>query len=165
MLAIVAPAQEKVQWNRTAMSYAERSADPEARQWLGTLYNNMGWDAHDAGDYQEALDLLEKSWDWHRERQTGHGERIAAWAVAKQLRFLNRPGEARSMQEDLLEQYRRDEPGGEGFVREELAELILADGDAAGARPHFASARDLLSSVDWIEPDRLERIRRLAGSE
>lgn len=165
MMAIVAPTEEKPAWNKLALDYAEACGDPEAKRWLGSLYNNMGWDAHDRGDFAEALRLHRKGWKWHRERNTGRGERIAKWSVAKQLRFLGRSAEAMGMQEELLTEYRADEPGGEGFVHEEIAELLLSAGDAVGARPHFRLASELLAGVDWLEPERLERLLRLGADD
>lgn len=163
MIAIVAPSPERRAWNERAMRYAEDSGDPAAMSWLGSLYNNMGWDAHDAGDYSEALALHERCWAWHRERRTGSGERIAKWSVAKQLRFLGRSEEALSMQRELLTEYERDEPGGEGFVHEELAELLLAEGRPEAARPHCAAAFELLQQYDWVEEERLARLRRCSS--
>ena len=163
MLAIVAPPRDRLGWNEAALELALASDDPEAQRWLGSLYNNMGWDAHAAGDHAEALRMLQRSWAWHRERRTGSGERIARWGVATQLRHLGRVEEARAMQMELLEEYRREEPGGEGFVHEELGELHLAAGDEAGARHHFARAHALLADLGWLEPQRLERMERLAS--
>jgi tetratricopeptide (TPR) repeat protein len=124
MVAIVAPPEQKRSWNERAVEYAERSGDGDAARWLGSLFNNMGWDAHDAGDYQEALRLHEKCWAWHQVYRPGQYERVAKWSVAKQLRFLNRNEEALAMQQELLEEYARDEPGGEGLVHEEIGELL-----------------------------------------
>ena len=164
MIALVAPAEEKRSWNEAAMSYAEKSGDEDAAKWLGALYNNMGWDAHEQGEYETALNLHEKCWAWHKERETGAGERIAKWSVAKQLRMLDRGVEALPMQEELLAEYAQEEAGGEGFVHEEVAELKHAAGDAEGARPHFAKACEMLGKYDWVEAERLERLERLGGS-
>ncbi|MEM8883821.1 MAG: tetratricopeptide repeat protein [Planctomycetota bacterium] len=163
MIALVAPAEEKESWNVRAMEYAEKSGDPGAMQWLGALYNNMGWDAHEAKDYERALELHRKCWDWHKERNTGRGQRIAKWSVAKQLRMLGRGDEAMPLHEELLVEYAKEDPGGEGFVHEEIAELKLAAGDAEGAKPHFAKAYELLHTIDWVEKDRLERMKQLGG--
>lgn len=164
MVAIVAPVEEKRAWNEAAMAHAESCGDPDAERWLGSLYNNMGWDAHDAGDYQEALRLHEKCWAWHRRRSSGWGERVAKWSVAKQLRLLGRHDEALAMQDELLSEYLAEEPGGEGFVHEEIAELLYAAGDTSRARPHFARAHEMLGGYDWIEPERLERLRTLGDA-
>jgi len=166
MMAIVAPPEEKRRWNEAAMTYAEESGDPDAMKWLGALYNNMGWDAHDAGDYEEALALHRKCWDWHKERETGRGERIAKWSVAKQLRILGRGDEALPMHRELLEEYASEEPGGEGFVHEEIAEILHAAGEEDEARPHFAKAHELLSApaYDWVEKDRMARLKELGSA-
>ena len=116
MIVIVVPPDEKSAWNEMGMTYAEESGDADAARWLGTFYNNIGWDAHEVGDYKKALALHEQCWAWHRERSTGGGERVAKWSVAKQLRFLGRGAEAMPMQEELLTEYAAEEPGGEGFV-------------------------------------------------
>ena len=158
MIAIVVPPEEKTAWNVAGMEYAEQSGDKEAAGWLGTFYNNMGWDAHEDGDYARALELHEKCWAWHRERSTGGGERIAKWSVAKQLRFLDRGAEALPMQEELLSEYAAEEPGGEGFVHEELAELHHAAGDVSTAKPHFRDAHELLKQYNWIEEPRMKRL-------
>ncbi|MHC4847823.1 MAG: hypothetical protein ACYTEG_05135 [Planctomycetota bacterium] len=163
MLAIVVPDDEKDAWNEQAMRYAEESGDADAANWLGALYNNMGWDAHDRGDFDRALELHTKCWDWHKERTTGGGERIAKWSVAKQLRFLGRGDEALPMQHELLAEYADEEPGGEGFVHEEIGELMHASGDDDGARPHFAKAHEMLRKYDWVEKDRLERLKQLGS--
>jgi tetratricopeptide (TPR) repeat protein len=81
--------------------------------------------------------------------------------VAKQLRFLGRAEKALAMQQELLDEYARDEPGGEGFVHEEIAELHYAAGKIDAARPHFARAFELLGTIAWLEPDRLSRMKRL----
>jgi len=163
MLAIVVPPDEKDAWHDQAMRYAEESGDAGAARWLGTLYNNMGWSAHEAGDFDRALELHNKCWDWHKERNTGRGERIAKWSVAKQLRFLGRGDEALPMQHELLAEYADQEPGGEGFVHEEIGELLHAAGDDDGARPHFAKAHAMLQKYDWVEKDRLERLEQLGS--
>jgi tetratricopeptide (TPR) repeat protein len=163
MAAIVAEGEEARRWNEKAVEYAEESDDPDAERWLGSLYNNMGWDAHEAGDYQGALRLHQLCWEWHRTRNTGWGERVAKWSVAKQLRFLGQTSEALDMQRELLHAYQADEPGGEGFVHEEIAELLLASGDLAAARPHFGAAHEMLAGYDWVEADRLDRMRELAA--
>ncbi|MHC4956047.1 MAG: tetratricopeptide repeat protein [Planctomycetota bacterium] len=163
MMAIVEPTEKQRAWNEKAVHYAEESGDPGAMAWLGALYNNMGWTSHEEGDYEEALNLHRKCWDWHKERETGRGERIAKWSVAKQLRMLGRSDEALPMQEELLAEYAEADPGNDGFVHEEIAEIKHAAGDAEAAKDHFAQAYEMLKDIDWVETERKERMKKLSG--
>lgn len=164
MVAIAAPPEERRAWNEAGMRLAESSDDPEAARWVGSLSNNMGWDAHDEGEYAEALRLHERALAWQNRHGNPTGVRIATWSVAKQLRFLGRLEDGLELQGRLLAEYEADEPGGEGFVREELGELLLALGRASEAAPHFAEAHRLLSEVGWVERERLQRLRRLSDA-
>ena len=47
--------------NARTIAVAEQSNDPAARRWLGSLLNNLGWDRHDAGHYDEALDIFKRA--------------------------------------------------------------------------------------------------------
>jgi tetratricopeptide (TPR) repeat protein len=166
MIAIVAPEAEKDAWNRKAMEFAEKSEDAKAKRWLGALYNNMGWDAFDRGDFAEALALHEKGLAWHEARDPkSRGTRIAKWSVAKQIRALGRPEEALARQRALLEEYAvlGEE---DGFVFEEIAECLLALGKGDEARPWFRKALGKLEAIDWVREDRarIERLRKLAGA-
>jgi len=164
MMAIVEPPEKREAWNVKAMELAEKSSDEKAKRWLGTLYNNMGWDAHDAGDYARALELHEKCLAWHRARNPeSRGTRIAKWSVAKQLRMLKRLDEALALQRELLEDWKK---AGEedGFVYEELGECLLAQGKADEARPWFRKAYALLKEIGWVAEDkaRMDRLQKLA---
>ena len=52
----------------------------------------------------------------------------------------------------------------DGFVQEELGEVLHAQGETDAARPHFARAHALLSEIPWVAEDtaRLERLAELA---
>jgi tetratricopeptide (TPR) repeat protein len=135
------------------------------------LYNNIGWDYHDQGEYRKALEIHRKGLEWHeaRDRKSGaeipgRSTLIARWSVAKQLRLLGRVEEALAIQYELLELYRKAEVG-DGFVQEEIGECLLLQGREEEARPHFAEAWRLLKEISWVaddDPERLERIRDLA---
>lgn len=163
MLAIVAPPEQALDLNLRALALAEQATDPGARDWAGSLYNNIGWTYHALGEYQTALAYLEQA----REFRAAHGQtdrwRIARWCVARVLRDLDRVPEALAEQEALRAEYDAlGEPS--GYVFEELGECLLRTGDAAAARPHFARAYTLLSEDAWLvanEPDRLARLREL----
>lgn len=164
MMAIVVPPEEKDAWNLKAMELAEKSEDQKAKRWLGSLYNNMGWDAHDRGDFAAALALHEKFLAWHEAKDPkSKGTRIARWSVAKQLRALGRAEEALARQRALLDEYAAIGEE-DGFVYEEIGECLLALGKADEAKPWFGKALGKLEAIDWVREDkaRIERLRKLA---
>lgn len=152
---------EELAWGLKGLALAEASDDPDARSWLGPLYNNLGWTYHDAGQFPEALDLFQKGLAVRRSQDDDDAIFLARWAVARCLRSLGRYDKALGIQEQLeSETARRGEP--DGFVFEEIAELHLVKGDDAAAREWFAKALPLLEEDKWLredEPERLQRIR------
>ncbi len=165
MMAIVEPPEKKLRWNLDAMSLAEASDDPKAGRWLGSLYNNIGWDHFAEGRFAEALAAHEKGLAWQREHGSDYTTRIARWSVAKLLRHVDRVDEALVLLRELeAEHDALGEP--DGFVYEELGECLLAQGHADEATPYFQKAYDLLQDETWIsdsEPERLPRLKALAG--
>jgi tetratricopeptide (TPR) repeat protein len=165
MLAIAQPGDLSLQWNQTAIEYAEHSNDPKARKWLGSLYNNEGWDYHAKGDYMKALEVFQKALDARRAEGDPNKIRIAEWCVARTLRSLQRNDEALEIQKRLLAQAQAaGQP--DGFIFEEMGECLIALQRPAEARPYFAVAYEMLSKDPWFqrdEPERLERIRKFAG--
>jgi tetratricopeptide (TPR) repeat protein len=163
MLGISEPPEHQLNWSLKALELAERSSDPRAQKWRGALYNNIGWSYHDQGDYQTALELFQRALEWRQAQGQARETRIARWCVARTLRSVNRLAEALQVQEELLTECERlGEP--DGYVYEELGEILLALQHAEAARPHFARAYDLLSQDPWLaanEPGRLERLRTL----
>jgi len=62
MMAIAAPEFEtRLAWSIRGIDLARASSDPEVSYWLGSLFNNAGWDYFDAGDYEAALDCFERA--------------------------------------------------------------------------------------------------------
>ena len=162
MLGIVdAP---ELTWNLKALELAETSSDERARRWRASLYNNVGWSYHDRGEFDAALAAFAKALRLREEQGDAKLIRIARWAVARVLRSLLRLDEALAIQRDLAAQERR-EGKTDGYVEEELGEVLLALGRADEARPHFARAYAELSLDEWLaerEAPRLERLRALS---
>ena len=165
MLAIVAPPDEQLEWNMRALALAEQSPQPRARAWLGSLYNNIGWTHHEAGRYQQALDMFHRA---VRERESaGSAEqiRIARWCVARGQRSLGRFAAALSTQRELLAELERD-GAVDGYVFEELAENLLALAQPDAAQPYFARAYAELARDRRLaesEPARIERLKTLGN--
>lgn len=165
MLGIIEPPAEAMAWNRKAIAAAEAAKSERARGWLGSLYNNVGWTLHDQGDYAGALDMFVKSRDFFAAQNKAPQIRIAKWSVARAKRSLGRYDEALAEQR-ALEAELKAIGEEDGFVYEELGELLLQKGDAAAAKDYFGRAYDLLSKDTWFpdnEPARMARMKELGG--
>ncbi len=164
MLAIVAPAAEQDRWNTLALQVAEASTDERARNWLGSLYNNMGWTSHDLGDYERALDLFQKAVQFREAQGKTSDILIARWCVGRVLRSLQRYQEALAIQEGLAKEWASSGEEQDGYGAEEIAECLLALGRASESRSYFRQAYTLLSQDIWLAaeaPERLQRLKQL----
>ncbi|MEK7783952.1 MAG: tetratricopeptide repeat protein [Chloroflexota bacterium] len=163
MLGIVEQPEQALEWNLKALVLAETTPDERAQNWRGSLYNNIGWTYHDAGNYQKAFDLFERALRWREAQGRLPQIRIAKWCVARALRSLGRLEEALAAQQALLAEH-ENAGGKDGYVYEELGECLLALNRQEEARPYFALAYDELSKDPWLadnEPARLERLKQL----
>jgi len=167
MLGIAAPAETRLKWTLEAIAMTERTSDARARRWLASSYNNMGWTYHERGEYASALAYFEKAVPAWEARGDPRGVHIARWAVARAYRSLGRNDDALAIQRQLeAEGVAANAP--DGYVYEELGELLLASGERAAAQAHFARAFELLGGDATFranEPERLARLRRLGGIE
>ena len=165
MLALVdAPPGQRV-WHARALDLADRSPDPDARRWRGSLWNNIGWARFDAGDLDGAMAAFETALAARREQDKPRETRVAEWCVARCLRALGRPAEALAIHERLAVEMSAAGDHEDGYASEEIAECLLAMGREEDARPHFARAAKLLGADAGLathEPDRIARLRRLA---
>ena len=167
MMGIVEPPEDQLPWGEKAIALAEKSDEERAQNWLGPLYNNIGWSYHDLGQYDEALGLFEKGLKWREERGDEEGARIAKWTVARTYRSLGRTEEALEMQKALEKEREEKELDPSGYVYEEIGECHLLMDQEEEARPYFKKAYDILSQDQWVvanESDRLERLKKL-GTE
>jgi tetratricopeptide (TPR) repeat protein len=162
MLGIIEPPERQMQWNLKAVAIAEKRADERARNWLGSLYNNIGWTYHDAGNFDEALAIFHKALEYRQKQGKTDTIRIAHWCIARTLRSLNRIDEALMIQQQLLAEHRAGD-GEDAYVYEELGECLHLQ-NSSEAAPFFAKAYALLSQDEWLrqnEPGRLERLKLL----
>jgi tetratricopeptide (TPR) repeat protein len=161
MLAITHEGEEQIRWARRALEIAESSGDPRARRWVASVTHNLSWTMHDLGRYDKALALWERALAARLERGDAEQVRIARWTLARGLRSLGRLDDALAIQRSLA-----DGPP-DGYVEEELGELLLALGRADEAALHFAAAHALLSADGWLataEPARLARLGDLGST-
>jgi tetratricopeptide (TPR) repeat protein len=166
MLAILAPAEQSLTFNRQAIALAESSQEERVRTWLGSLYNNTGWSYHDMGDFASALEIFEKAEAWQRSKGRLNETRVASWCVARTLRSLGRLEDALFRQIALKNEF---ESAGEsdGYVLEEIGECLLLLNRPEEARPYFLKAYEVLMQDVWLlekEPERFVRLRELGGA-
>ena len=94
MAALVAPDRDGfVAWTERGIELA--GDDEDARSWLGPLYNNIGWEYYEAGEFEEALTAFRQGLAVREEAsQEGQSVEIARFAVGKTMRALGRSEEA-----------------------------------------------------------------------
>lgn len=137
MAAIVAPApSDREEWARRGIALAEASDVPEVRRWLGSLWNNVGWDRFERSDHVGALAAFEQALLTY---DKGEQLQLARYAVAKALRALGRTNEAIA----LLELAIAETPEPDGWFHHELAESYTAIGDETQAAAHGRIADEL----------------------
>lgn len=158
------PARQ-MEWNLRAVKLAENSPDPKAQGWLGSLYNNIGWTYHDTKRYEQALEIFQKALAFREKKAEAGPIRIAKWCVGRTLRSLARHDQALKIQRALEKELASiDEK--DGYVFEELGELLLVAEAKEEAKTYFARAYDELSKDLWLkdnEPERLARLKELGG--
>jgi len=165
MVPIVVGGAEGAEWTRRGVELARRSADAKARAMLPALLNNHAWNLHDEGRHAEALPVFrEAEVAWLATGRQPQG-RIARWSVARCLRSLGRYDEALGIQR-ALEQEWAAAGQADGYVYEEIAELLDATGKPDQAQPYFRRAADELGKDARFvenEPRRLARLRGRGG--
>jgi tetratricopeptide (TPR) repeat protein len=164
MAALAAPDRKGfVAWTKRGIELAE--SDISARYWLGPLLNNLGWELHEAGEHERALDAFQRA--LHAREQDPENRapiEIARYAVAKALRALGRPAEAAALLEQAVA-WAEGEGNPDGWFHEELAESYAELGRPADAAEEARRALALLPTADpSFEDDgeRASRLRRLA---
>src|SRR3954447_1340120 len=164
MGALVADGRDGfIEWTRRGIDIAE--GDDGARHWLGALYNNLGWEYYEAGDYKEALDAFERQLTAREQAGDPQGViEISRYAVGKALRALGRSAEAIPLIETAVA-WADGEGAPDGWFHEELAEEYANVGRDQEAAEQAGAAIPLLERDDpdfAADPERSERLRALA---
>ncbi len=165
MLGIAAPPGARLDWNLKALAMTERAEDARTRRWLAPLYNNIGQTYLERGDYAQALAYFRKALPAYEQRGNAGDVRFARWTVARAQRSLGQLDDAEKIQRALLAEYDRLGEA-DGYVYEELAEIALARGDAAAAKPWAARAHAALKDdpdLSATEPARRARLGAIAA--
>jgi tetratricopeptide (TPR) repeat protein len=165
MLGIAAAPDVALEWDRKALAAAQAATDPRTRGWRASLLHNLGWTVFERGDAAQALAYWQQALVLRESQGDTATTRVARWTVARGLRAVGRIDEAWAMQRALADETERAHAP-DGYVYEELAELALARGQEAAARPYAAHAHALLKDDAELRasaPARLARLARLGG--
>lgn len=161
MLAITSPVADQMHWNLKAMELAEKSEDPKAQNWLGSLYNNIGWTYFDLKEYSNALELFQKALDWRIKQKEEKSIFIATWCIGRVYRAMERIEEALNIQLLLLDEIQSNKMETDGFVFEELGECYYQLNEIEKSKSFFKEAYALLSKDEWFKNNEKERLQRL----
>jgi tetratricopeptide (TPR) repeat protein len=165
MLAIVEPSEAQLEWSEKAIKLAEKSKDPRARNWLGSLYNNTGWTYHDLKQYDKALGMFQKALSWQEKKGNEENIRIAKWTIARTYRSLGKIEEALQIQRELEKEFKEKGIEQDGYVFEEIGECLFLLDRKDEAKKYFQQAYELLSKDEWLlanQPERLKRLNELS---
>jgi tetratricopeptide (TPR) repeat protein len=172
MLAQLADPDEAASWYITAIGHARRSSDERTIAQQASLSNTLAWVYHDQGNFERALTFFEEAVPLRRTLGDPDTLRMARWCVGRCLRSMGRYEEALAIQRELLatmpEGERRRGGLHDGFIEEEMAELLYLMGRPEEARPYYAAAYEKLSQYVWLakgDPARLARLKRKANPE
>ncbi|WP_372370875.1 tetratricopeptide repeat protein [Candidatus Uabimicrobium sp. HlEnr_7] len=159
----ISDTNSSMEWNLKALSVAEKTEEEKARNWCGSLYNNIGWGYFEMKEYEKAHHLFLKTQAWHEDKGDLQRTLIARWSIAKTLRMQNKMMEALAIQKKLESVY-DDQQKKDGYVYEELAECYLSLEDSNYKR-YAQKAYDELNKDMWLqknENSRLQRLKKLA---
>lgn len=152
--------EQGIEWNRRGLEIARGSEDPKARALIPAMLNNSAWDLHEMQRYDEALRLFQEALEAWTARERPKQIQIAKWSVARCLRSLGRNQEALELQRGLESEHQAAGTV-DGYVFEELAELLAAMGQEDEARGYFQKAYDELSQDEWFAENEAERLAGL----
>lgn len=145
MLAFVdtAPA-DQLRWSEAALAVIERSDQPAARRWEGSVRNNIGLALHTLGRFEAALAQFERAVVLRERESNAEATRVAHWMVAWTLRAMQRTSEALAIQLHLERE--ADAAGApDPFVFEEL-ELIHREMGDTDKAAHYAGRKQAIAN-------------------
>jgi tetratricopeptide (TPR) repeat protein len=141
MMAAVDPEPDRqLEWNNKAVAYMERSDQADAREWEGSLRNNIGYALHLKGEYEAALAQFRLSRAAYERAGRVRDVRIADWMIAWTYRVQKKYAEALAIQLDLERAWDADGES-DPYVFEELEQLYRALGDEKRAGRYGSKLR------------------------
>ena len=172
MAAITSGTQDRFEWSRRGIETAERGGMSD---WLGPLWNNLGWNYYDEEMYDEAYDALVQAREYHRAGTNELPKLIADYSVAHLLMKRGLLEKARAEMTKVLDWAAEMDEGGSqdgmewmGFSRWDLGEIALASGERSRGLKMMETALEELEAAgmpewdpdQWAEKQtRLEEVR------
>ncbi len=172
MVATAADLETQLVWGRKGIAAAEAGG---FQDWLGPLWNNLGWTYDDLGRYEEALHALIRARAYHYSGGDDHAKLVADWSVGHAHRMVGELPIAREWMTDVYVRAERryaQEPTPSraewvGHAARELGEIEFAEGDVQRAADLVRTALTHLKEARMMEWDPegfealLERSRQL----
>lgn len=170
MIAIASEiTEDKIHWNECAFEMAQKTNDPRAQLWLGSLSHNLGINYLEAKLYDRALTSFQQALEYRKKEGYQPNIRVAEWAVGKALRYLGKLDEALKIQSEVLNKYAIASESGNlecpeimftqlrGYVYEELAEIYQAKAQ------HYAQlALKNLQDNEVVKATEIGKLNRLS---
>ncbi|KAI9348717.1 hypothetical protein BDR26DRAFT_931087 [Obelidium mucronatum] len=150
MLGIVDKDQKHI-WTAKAINIAEKSKDPATKKWLASLLNNQGWNAHEVGEFGEAMDFFERALVERKKNGDAETVKIAEWSVARCKRSIEDYDGALEIQERLSED--------DVYVCEERAILYSLKDDKDSLAREFAEKALAKFKPGEVPDERLQVLR------
>jgi len=157
MVAITGTPEEKTEWAVKGIEMAEAGGLTE---WLGPLWNNLGWDHMDAERYDEALEALRNAREYHNAGDDEYAKMIADYSVAYAMRRTGDGAGAKSRMDNVFRWANRLYANGNedavewmGYSRWELGEIAIENGEGEVALRLFKKGLSELEQAGIAEWD------------
>lgn len=161
MMSIVGDMESRVDWGLKGINAAEIGGQ---EKWMAPLWNNLGWNYSDMGQYDKSLEALKKARRYHYKRGLEKQMLIADWSVAYAYRMTGQPDSSLAWcmrivpwAKDIYDEERSEENAEWlGLCYRELAEASLAKGEDKRALAGFRSAKMYYDKANMKESNQKE---------
>lgn len=168
LASIQATRETQLEWCLRALQRARDTRDDSAKQSLSAVHERLGWVYHQLGEFESALDCFRQVVAVRQTQGNAKALSGAKWCVGRVLRSLDKCQDAYRIQQDLLAESQRMQRAVDGIIYEELGECLRCLGRPKEATAYYALAyATLVKDPNFChkEPDRLNRIKTLAGED